>query len=225
MQAGPELQGWKRRAAIAIIKTSRYAGALTAWGLVKLGVAKEIAGRYTEPWGWTRQTLSATELDNFFLLRNHSDAEPHIRDLARKMQRQVSIAKSVFADMQRFGNKTLLSYDRARIQYQLLNPGEWHLPYLFAEELNALPLDLAKKTSTARSARTSYRTFDGAVSKVEDDLILYEKLVGSQPFHASPAEHAAQALEEDYFSANFRSFAQHRSEIPGEAGTSDPAPF
>lgn len=85
--------------------------------------------------------------------------------------------------------------------------------------------DDAIKVSVARCARVSYKAFDGTPTKIEDDLKLYEKLVGSQPMHASPAEH--QAMPDDRFPyhgewinpqehGNFVGWRQYRKMLPGE---------
>ncbi len=47
------------------------------------------------------------------------------------------------------------------------------------------------KLSVARCARVSYLTHEGKPPNVDDDLKLYDRLVGSVPLHASPAEHQA----------------------------------
>jgi hypothetical protein len=46
---------------------------------------------------------------------------------------------------------------------------------------------VALKCSVARCARVSYVTHGGKASTVEQDLELYERLVGAHPMHASPA--------------------------------------
>lgn len=45
--------------------------------------------------------------------------------------------------------------------------------------------------SVARCARVSYLTHEGKRPPIEDDLALYDRLLGSIPLHASPAEHQA----------------------------------
>jgi len=49
------------------------------------------------------------------------------------------------------------------------------------------------KVSVARCARVSYESFEtGKRSTIEEDLKLFDRLVGAQPLHASPAEHQAR---------------------------------
>jgi hypothetical protein len=54
--------------------------------------------------------------------------------------------------------------------------------------------DIAIKRSVARCARVSYLNHEGKKSTIEEDLQLYNRLLGGVPIHASPAEHQAQAL-------------------------------
>ena len=54
------------------------------------------------------------------------------------------------------------------------------------------PRETLIKISVARCARVSYTSFEtGRRSTLEEDLALYDRLVGAQPLHASPAEHQA----------------------------------
>ena len=50
------------------------------------------------------------------------------------------------------------------------------------------------KISVGRCARVSYLTHDGRRDPKED-VALHDRLVGSSPMHASPAEHVAQAMD------------------------------
>lgn len=137
--------------------------------LVALGLHKQIANRILEPWGHISVVVTATEWSNFFELRCHPDAQPEMRTLAETM-------KAAFDE----GDP------------RLLFSGEWHLPYVDAEERIFVGDYLtAIKLSVARCARVSYLTHDKKVPNIGDDLALYERLVGSRPIHASPAEHQA----------------------------------
>jgi hypothetical protein len=50
-----------------------------------LGLHKQVANRVLEPYQWMSTIVTATEFDNRFTLRDHPDAQPEIRDLARTM--------------------------------------------------------------------------------------------------------------------------------------------
>ncbi len=93
----------------------------------------------------------------------------------------------------------------------VLNHTEWHLPYVFQEELDYLDMQTMIKISVARCARVSYLTQEGATPSVEKDLELYERLVGSEPLHASPCEHqATPTLTSGVQSGNFTGWVQYR---------------
>ena len=78
---------------------------------------------------------------------------------------------------------------------QILTFGEWHLPFVTADEISEYGLSDCngelRYISAARCARTSYKTHDGRVSTLEEDIALGERLTKSRPFHASPFEHQA----------------------------------
>jgi hypothetical protein len=79
---------------------------------------------------------------------------------------------------------------------RLLRPGEWHLPFVRIDNLykmdDATRLEETIRVSVARCARVTHLSFEtNKPSTVEEDLKLYDKLVGVQPLHASPAEHQA----------------------------------
>lgn len=146
---------------------------------------KQIVNRILEPWAHINVVVTATNWNNFFSLRAHKDAQPEIRDLALKMID--AMANSLPVELQ---------------------PGEWHLPYINATDFSQARLHQKKgritrdepmydelvgkvliPVSVARCARVSFLTHDGRQTTVEEDMALYEKLVGGVPLHASPAEH------------------------------------
>lgn len=156
----------------------------------KAGYHKQIVNRLLEPFSHITVLVTATEWDNFFSLRLHPDAQPEIHELARQM-------KTVMDE----SNPRIISYH------------DYHLPYV-TEDDDHLPIDLKIQVSVARCARVSYLTHDGKVPVIEKDLELYEKLVGAQPIHASPAEHqATPAPYKTFPSGNFKGWQQYRQEI------------
>lgn len=142
--------------------------------LMALGVHKQLANRVLEPFSHINVIVTATEWDNFFLLRDHKDAQPEIRALARKM-------RAVMTDY---------AWDN---KFNYVEPGEWHLPYIRASE-QEFSDTIKMKISAARCARVSYMTHDGKPSTVEADVELYDRLIVSKPAHASPVEHQAVAI-------------------------------
>lgn len=173
MQSGAELEGDDLLKAHAYWAIGARRAAQTADAMNRLGVHKSIVNRVLEPYSHIRVVATATEWDNFNGLRLDRAAQPEIRALAIAMfeARKASTPK-------------------------LLKSGQWHLPFVnegeFEQDYSDNPISYDVKVSVARCARVSYESFEtGKRSTVEEDLKLYERLVGSQPLHASPAEHQA----------------------------------
>ncbi len=153
------------------------------------GYHKQIVNRLLEPFVHINVVATATEWDNFFGLRLHRDAQPEIQALARQMWSARQLSKPL-----------------------LTAAGVWHLPFVSEEERhdallrsryvghgNSEEFDYEGaqkeliKISVARCARVSYESFEtGRRSTVEEDLRLFDRLLGEQPLHASPAEHQAR---------------------------------
>ncbi|AZO48024.1 FAD-dependent thymidylate synthase [Mesorhizobium sp. M4B.F.Ca.ET.058.02.1.1] len=191
-----------------------------AKSFAKAGYHKQIVNRLLEPFAHITVLASATEWSNFIALRDHSAAEPHIQILAREIKREL---------------------DRTDNINHLL-PGMWHLPFRTEEwgnqRLNGDEYEIALKREIARSvaccASTSYKTVDGFDMTYDRAIDLHDKLVGSTPLHASPAEHVAQADRWDPGSwgkeaikdelgwenpeqhKNFVGFRQYRAMLPNE---------
>ena len=152
------------------------------------GYHKQIANRLIEPYQWMKTVMTATEDDNWFWLRDHNDADPTIHALASVMweAKQNSVPT-------------------------VLEPGEWHLPYVTARRQHwrtegdfgpmmywdfrsgtMLTLKQAKAVSASCCAQVSYRKLDDTLEKAQ---MVYQRLVGSEPVHASPFEHQATPME------------------------------
>lgn len=149
MQAGEELTDWRRFIAIQTWKIARYPMVLASWILDKVGAHKQVVNRIVEPWTWTQQIVTCTDLQNVFKLRNHKDAEPHFHELARQMQMQVELVERIFAagaeDI--YSRITEGRHDNVAPQVgigtiQVLKPGyhgtgemDWHLPFIDAHDI------------------------------------------------------------------------------------------
>lgn len=155
-------------------KLAAAAAADIAEAMSKAGYHKQVANRLLEPFQFMNVIVTATELDNWFELRDHEDAEPTIQELAQCMRRARGNSKP----------KTLLN-------------GEWHLPFVTEEERRVLTIQQMRAASAARCARVSYLTHEGKEPDLVKDMELFEKLVGSHPMHASPIEH--QATPDHYY--------------------------
>lgn len=192
MQARTELSGIKQAVAKAVWKWSGRAMCVAAWTMTKIGLHKQVANRLLEPWQYIHVVLTATEFSNWFELRDHPDAQPEIQELARSMK----LAKLASTP-------------------KLLQEGEWHLPYVTQVEKDIFGHEDHIKFSVARCARVSYLTHDKKVPDTDNDRMLYARLVGSKPWHASPLEHQAtprlRGDEDGWLSGNFNnSWVQYR---------------
>lgn len=196
MQAKTELIGFKRKLAEKLWKYSGRAACMFAWGMMKIGMHKQVANRILEPWQYIHVVLTATEFDNFFSLRLHEDAQPEIYALAAEMAKVMATSTP-----------------------KSLGFGEWHLPYIKPQERKDYATPFLRRMSAARCARVSYLTHDGKEPDVEKDLALYHRLVGSQPIHASPTEHQAMPQFGDAdarYCGNFVGWVQSRKLIEAE---------
>ena len=187
MQARAELVGWKRAIAGGLWRAAAKAACGFAWGLMKLGIHKQVANRLLEPFQYISVIVTATDWDNFFKLRCHPDAQPEIQVLAKQMRDAMDLSIPV-----------------------VRKEGEWHLPYVLDEERAIHPLSVLRKLSTARCARVSYLTHNNTVPYMHKDIGLHDRLVVAKPLHASPAEHQAEALADDTRVRNFRGWRQYR---------------
>lgn len=221
MQASEEAEGWRLKLGKFVWRLGSKLACVTAYTLSKIGFHKQIANRCLEPWERLKVVITATELENWFWLRDHDDAQPEIREVAR-----------------------LMCDALLQSTPQELKPGEWHLPYITTTrsldgELIYLSNDVvvdvetAKRVSVSSCAQVSYRVLNQAIDKAEN---IYKRLIESVPVHASPCEHQATpmtnpypAKEEDYFevgathynfelgsvwSGNFQGWIQNRQLIP-----------
>lgn len=163
---------------------SAHLAASMSGAFSQAGYHKQVANRITEPFQAINVVVTSTEWENFFDLRCHKDAMPEIRELAEQIQQKLLEAKPT-----------------------TLALGGWHLPYILPEEA-ALSLSDKLALSSARCASASYRTVEGSLMGLDRAKALFGKLVGSQPLHASPMEHQAQAvgldIRKDYFRSNLR---------------------
>lgn len=167
--------------------------------LAELGLHKQWASRPVEWFSTIKVVVTSTDFNNFFILRDHVEAQDEICHLAQSMK--VAMNEST---------------------PKLVIPDGWHLPYVTEEDLAMLGLNNCLKISAARCARTSYKTYHGVTSTLQEDMDLFKKLVhdiddGDNPFHASPTEHQARPVKftgkSSTFTGNFFGWEQHRKFI------------
>lgn len=183
------------------------------------GFHKQIANRLLEPFQYMKAVITFTgDGANFFGLRDHTDADPTICELAQVMKEAMGLAPITF-----------------------LKAGDWHMPYYkdgaFIKGRDR-GLQKALKISSSCAAQVSYRRLDDSAEKAE---MVYDRLVNSKPVHASPFEHQAVALKKgigfrskfvthvdrqgNSWSGNFRNFGQHRQIIPDNVFEESLVPF
>ena len=172
MQAREELGDIEKGCAIDSWLEAKDNAVRAASSMAAGGAHKQIVNRILEPFAHINVVVTAPEWDNFFALRIHEDAQPEIKVLAEAMKLALDMSDP-----------------------QILTFGEWHLPFVTADEISEYGLSDCngelRYISAARCARTSYKTHDGRVSTLEEDIALGERLTKSRPFHASPFEHQA----------------------------------
>lgn len=179
-----------------------------AWLMEKLGVHKQYANRLIEPFAHITVVVTATELANWFALRNHEAAQPEIRALAKCMW---ELWLRNFPQQLQFGQWHLPFVD----DFEMIEA--WHL--WKKDKTDPKMVNLIKK-SVACCARTSYKNHDKTSSTQEENNGLHDKLVAENPKHASPAEHQASPMlakqTGHMFSGNLRGWNQYRKMLPGE---------
>lgn len=153
------------------------------------GYHKQVANRLTEPFQYINVIVTATDWDNFFALRYHDAADPTIYELA-------SVMRQAIAD----------STPRAFVD-------GWHLPYISKEEKAKHSVGTLLRCSVARCARVSYLTHEGKEPSIDDDMKLFDRLVGADPKHMSPTEHQAFARPKMGMGSNLFGWTQYRKYI------------
>jgi thymidylate synthase ThyX len=191
MQAREEISDTAKKAAEQGWLGGRDEAVATARYLSNLGVHKQLVNRVLEPWMWITVIISATEYENFFKLRCHEDAQPEVKRIADMMCSAYEANTPVELEF-----------------------GQWHLPFINDHELSHYSERELCLLSTARSARVSYLTHDGAHDPVRD-FELASSLMDNK--HWSPTEHPAMANPGSMY-GNFNGFTQFRKTFPDESG-------
>lgn len=194
MQAKEELSDTEKTAARHTWLAARDEAVLKARELQRIGAHKQLVNRLIEPWMWITVLVTATDWANFFALRNHEDAQPEIREIARMME-AVYVATTP----------------------RQVHQAAWHMPLM--DDLEQLQVEFSeddiRMIAVGRCARVSYLTHAG-VRDPKADLALAQRLQESG--HMSPFEHVAQALPlvNRSFYGNLRGWLQFRKLLPDE---------
>lgn len=217
MQADTELQGIPKMIAEWAWRRAGMSALFWSGIMNYVGSAKQNANMPLWPYMHFKTLITSTDFGNFYALRDHSAARPELQLLAKRMREAQEDSIPV-----------------------VLHKGDWHLPYIRVEERNIWSPEQCRLVSTSRSARLSYDKHDGKVATLAEETALFKRLVGSQPLHASPAEHQGtpdtkttmvhrfgrdgNLIGDPYLDwdnpelhGNFIGFIQHRKLLPGEA--------
>lgn len=173
-----------------------------AYAFDQAGYAKQICNRLIETFQMMKVVMTATELNNFIWLRDHPAADPTIELLAKAIKK----AKEESTPF-------------------LLQPGEWHLPYVettrdfsgkilyivttdrddpervpdveYDRYVRILSEEDALAISASCCAQVSFRSLDDSIEKAYS-VVQKLNLGGNddEPVHASPLEHQATPMKE-----------------------------
>lgn len=220
MVADYELQGWRKSAAKALWCAHRRFSIVTARVLARLGSHKQNVNRLLEAHSHIKVIVTSTNWANFLTLRDHKDAMPEIKQLAKEVRHalKVSIPSIVYAR-------------------------QWHMPYITGSDIDALDSIIDTQefkslgiesnggtvaeqalllASAARCARVSYTTIEPGASAVHPllkDLELGVRLTFAYPIHASPLEHQGMPDPNGEFKdtwGNLNGWVQFRKRIVDE---------
>lgn len=145
---------------------------------------KGLVNRLLEPWLYHTVIVSGTSWDNFYNQRDSALAQPEIEEVAKAMRLAHQHSTPVELDY-----------------------GQYHTPYVGPDETLTFDLLELLKLSVSRCTRVSYEN-QGGVRELASDMDLYDRLVYSDPMHASPLEHIA--TPSDTSLGNFKGWGQMR---------------
>jgi hypothetical protein len=189
MQAGAELEGADKDAAISEWLVARNEAVVATNSLGNLGLHKQITNRILEPWFRITVLVTSTDWDNFFALRAHPAAQPEFQVLAYRM-------------LDAMVNKSKPAHK---------GWGDWHVPFDPGADRS---LHDRLVVSVAKAARTSYVAFDSDKT-LEEQTALFNNMRDN--CHWSPFEHQAQAVAGIMRSGNFQNgWRQYRQEFLGQ---------
>lgn len=171
MQADQELSEEQKAEVQKLWAAAAVCAAEIAEKMESIGVHKQVANRILEPFQFISVVVSTTDVANLFELRCHPDAQPEFKLLADMMKERYE----------------------ASVPTQLTEAKPYHLPYIQQHEWKNFSVADLIKFSVARCARVSYLTHDKKNPSPQEDIDLYDRLVGSRPLHASPTEHQARS--------------------------------
>lgn len=214
MSADKTLSSFKSWLCKKIWLSTRLPVVASVWLLNKIGLHKQWTNRLLEPWAHITVIMTATEMDNFFALRDSDKAQPEIHELASQMKREYNNSIPVLCMKGEWHIPLLTQAERDRLTSVNLRSRGFFLPDNTGEDLKWLSETM--RVSTARAARVSYNRTEMIKSK-EEDLDLHDKLKSDG--HWSPFEHCASAEPGVEWVGNFYGWAQYRKSFMNESGS------
>ena len=157
--------------------------------------AKQICNRLTEIGQTSKVVMTATDLDNFYWLRDHYMADPTIEALAKAIKKA-----------------------HAESEPQVLEPGDWHVPYFghgaWYARRDDVPLEDALAISASCCAQASYRKLDESLEKAKGVVARLNLGVDlTEPCHASPTEHQATPIAKTEYYMRETSLGSNKSSM------------
>jgi thymidylate synthase ThyX len=190
MVAESELDMLVQLEAESVWREAAQAAADYAEYLGKLKLHKQTASRILEPYIWQVNVMSSTDFGwkNLIKLRDHPDAQPEFRELAKKIRIALDDSRP------------------KKVAY-----GQMHLPYISDEDLKEFGIYKCQKASVARVARTSYGNQGGW--NIQEDLNLERRLFSANPRHDAPYEMPACPSSDNDVPGNYQGWSQLRHNL------------
>lgn len=215
MQAGELLED--QDLARSIWLQARDSAVVFAQAMVKMDIHKQYANRILEPFAHITVIVTSTQYSNFFALRYHGAAQPEICELAKQMWQEYGSSNPQQLEFGQwhlpFIDEVLSSKEVSEVKNEVQTDEKWSAEVSIGYEYDDVPV----KRSVAKCARVSYKNHDGTETTEEQDLSLYDRLLGQIPIHASPAEHQAMAVDDpEEQSGNFHGWVQYRKTLANE---------
>jgi hypothetical protein len=205
MQAKEELSGDQLTDAVGEWRLAIKDAVETCAALDVIGGHKQWASRPLEPFQMMKVVVTATDWNNFLWLRDHEDALPEIRELAKCIQ--VAMDTSV---------------------PEVLLEGEWHVPYVdtayneygirsyYTDTGAMIGAQDALKLSASCCAQVSYRNTNTNMEKAEE---IFGRLLEGSRVHASPTEHQGSPISPDVKFMNIMAWPEGVTHIRRDGAT------
>jgi thymidylate synthase ThyX len=227
-------------------KNAALSAADYATRLFELGAHKSIVNRIIEPYIHVHCLMTGVEAGwmNFFGLRLDKAADPTLQALAEECWKVWNESVPQKLEPGEWHLPFIDQNDRRAIMQEFVidrmeqnnRPDEPTLVQAAERGLRDA-LEIKNRISAARCARLSYQSFEtGKRSTIQEDLNLFNRLVGGPVLHASPCEHQATPDTREPFDSgrpmtnpplgpwshpelhgNLKGWVQHRKMLPGEA--------